>query len=372
MSNSISRAVLSPLKFVNPNLYRPNDEIGILRAKFEMWRQKEMALADSYIDRIMYSMQQHFMFNIKGSGLSKKLFRKGPLGQRTKKIILGGFGEELDGKALNLKYSDKLVAKDKEGKIIARYEFDKRQLENVDMDDYERTLVREKWLIDNNAYAASYSRTIHDIVNSLDPKHPSYNRYDLTQDQRALLESIQKHQNAQYRKIGELFDKLKFEDPGMKTKIIANEKEYYFHRIVTKRPDKNEQSFTNRIMDTLGLQARRTTGVQGSKTDFIKNRLFEDIDDLLDEGYEVVMNPKYALQSRFHQGIDLLGRSIVQRRLEETAPLKRRSDIYAESRVKAELDNEKAQIQKELRDRLATYNGVRRRLNAIEKRKTCL
>ena len=55
------------------------------------------------------------------------------------------------------------------------------------MDDYERTLVREKWLIDNNAYAASYSRTIHDIVNSLDPKHPSYNRYDLTQDQRALL-----------------------------------------------------------------------------------------------------------------------------------------------------------------------------------------
>ena len=87
-----------------------------------------MALADSYIDRIMYSMQQHFMFNIKGSGLSKKLFRKGALGQRAKKIILGGFGEELDGKALNLKYSDKLVAKDKEGKIIARYEFDKRQL----------------------------------------------------------------------------------------------------------------------------------------------------------------------------------------------------------------------------------------------------
>ncbi|QDP48953.1 MAG: hypothetical protein Unbinned1068contig1000_34 [Prokaryotic dsDNA virus sp.] len=370
MSNSISRAVLSPLKFVNPNLYRPNDEIGILRAKFEMWRQKEMALADSYIDRIMYSMQQHFMFNIKGSGLSKKLFRKGPLGQRIKKIIFGGFGEELDGKALNLKYSDKLVAKDKEGKIIARYEFDKRQLENVDMDDYERTLVREKWLIDNNAYASSYSRTIHDIVNSLDPKHPSYNRYDLTQDQRALLESIQKHQNAQYRKIGELFDRLKFEDPGMKTKIIANEKEYYFHRIVTKRPDKNEQSFTSRIMDTLGLQASRTSGVQGSKTDFIKNRLFEDIDDLLDEGYEVVMNPKYALQSRFHQGIDLLGRSIVQRRLEETAPLKRRSDIYAESKIKAELDNEKAQIQKELSDRLATYNGVRRRINAIEKRKT--
>ena len=60
----------------------------------------------------------------------------------------------------------------------------------------------------------------------------------------------------------------------------------------------------------------------------------------------------------------------MQRRLEETAPLKRRSDIYAESKIKAELDNEKAQIQKELSDRLATYNGVRRRINAIEKRKT--
>jgi len=370
MSNSISKAVLSPLKIVNPNLYRSSDEIGILRAKFEMWRQKEMALVDAYIDRVMYSMQQHFMFNINGSGLSKAMFKKDVLKQRIKKIIKGGFGEELDGKAQNLKYSDNLVAKDKDGKIIARYEFDRRQLENADMDDYERTLVREKWLIDNNAYGATYSRTIHDIVNSLDPKHPSYNRYDLTQDQRALLESIQKHQDAQYRKIGEVFDRLKLDDPGMKTKIIADEKEYYFHRIVTKRPNTDEQSFTNRILEALGRTARRTTGTVGSKTDFIKNRLFEDIDDLLDEGYTIVMDPKYALQSRFHQGIDLLGRSVVQRRLEKTANLRRRSDIYAESSIKSKLDDDKAEYSKQLSEILAEYNGVRRRVTAIEKRKT--
>ena len=388
VQNRLGKEITKPLKFISPNLWREEEEIGILRAKFEMWKQKEMSLADVYVDSAMYTLQKHFKFNIKNGGIDRKNYKskkyksffkgnfeqldvtgeKTPAGAKVEKILLGGFGEELDGKALEIEIADNIVLKNEKGKVIADYSTEKRQLENVDMDDYERLLIREKWLQDNNAYGSKTIRSIHDIVNSLDPKHPSYKRYNLTQDQKAILESIYDHQTAQYRKIQVLFDDVTKNDPKGRAKILAEERGYYFHRIVKKTPNGKDNTFTEKIKKFLGV-TEVAKGV-GGKTDFTKQRLFDDLDILFDEGYTVEMNPKIALQTRLHQGIDLIGRTLVQSRLENLARLKRRSQIYAESDLgisaKQDVENAKRTFEK-LKD---DYKKIEKRRKQLEKNKT--
>ena len=361
VQNTIARSMLMQ---ANPNLFVADDkEFFILRSMYEMWKEKELSLADAFIEKTMYTLQREFDFNVKGGGINKSNWRK-----KMRKVRGGGLVKlEGEGQASKLRYADDMIVKDEKGKVIADYSLDKRQLENVDMDDAERMKKREEWLIKHKARGHKYLRTMEDIINSLDKNHPSFGRYDLTQNQKAALKWVDDHTTYQYRQMGEMFDRLKIDDPDRKAKILANEKEYYWHRQVIDYPSEaatRKEWLTEKLHKFLNTSTSRH--FMGTKTDFVNERLFEDIDELIDLGYTIQMNPKESLRARLHQGIELIGKTLVTEELEKKAKLIRRSTKFEASIEGSQAIRAEKAAKEAYKATVAEFNKVKARVKKLK------
>ena len=361
VQNTIARSMLMQ---ANPNLFVADDkEFFILRSMYEMWKEKELSLADAFIEKTMYTLQREFDFNVKGGGINKSNWRK-----KMRKVRGGGLVKlEGEGQASKLRYADDMIVKDEKGKVIADYSLDKRQLENADMTDAERMKKREEWLIKHKARGHKYLRTMEDIINSLDKNHPSFGRYDLTQNQKAALKWVDDHTTYQYRQMGEMFDRLKIDDPDRKAKILANEKEYYWHRQVIDYPSEaatRKEWLTEKLHKFLNTSTSRH--FMGTKTDFVNERLFEDIDELIDLGYTIQMNPKESLRARLHQGIELIGKTLVTEELEKKAKLIRRSTKFEASIEGSQAIRAEKAAKEAYKATVAEFNKVKARVKKLK------
>ena len=323
--NSISKHTIRRFKaFFNPNVYALEDEIQQLRAAREIIIGIEKGRVRHFMNRWAAPAQREFGFIVKNAGIRYQDFKSAWYLAKKSLNIPFWKHEHLDGVAQKVKVSANLDLPNKK--------YPRSALEKSHMTEEEIQNIRLNWLIENEAHGHTHLLTLPDIINSVEPTSLSKGRYDLTKNQKVLLNIVQKVQDYNFRQSQEFLVKARVDDARTR-ELIGDEYRGYFHRQILEYPSE-KGNFTKSQIDKANKNKSRMWGDLGklpkqleefinrrsynvTRKSYTRQRIYDDMDELIKLGYKINMNPFEVIESRLYQGIEFITDRLIEIEMEK-------------------------------------------------------